>query len=71
MRDHEHLRMKEKSSSSSHYRSLEIPEGPIHAMEFLCRSWSPSASHFLQIFPPSVRIKENATGFACIHYNTN
>ncbi|RVX01697.1 hypothetical protein CK203_024323 [Vitis vinifera] len=61
MRDHEHLRMKEKSSCSSHYRSLEIPKGPIHAMQFLCRSWSPSASHFLQIFPPSHALRNRAS----------
>ncbi|KAL2550895.1 uncharacterized protein Fot_12425 [Forsythia ovata] len=31
-------------------KQLEIPKSPNHAMEFLCRSWSPSASDFLNIF---------------------
>ncbi|KAL2550914.1 uncharacterized protein Fot_12444 [Forsythia ovata] len=31
-------------------KQLEIPRSPNHAMEFLCRSWSPSASDFLNIF---------------------
>ncbi|XP_019054830.1 PREDICTED: VAN3-binding protein-like [Nelumbo nucifera] len=46
----EHLD-KEKSYSSSCYHPLEIPKGPYHAMEFLSRSWSPSASDFFHIFP--------------------
>ncbi|XP_058002488.1 uncharacterized protein LOC131179833 isoform X2 [Hevea brasiliensis] len=33
-----------------HYESLNIP---LHAMEFLCRSWSPTASGFLQTLSSS------------------
>ncbi|KAL8538305.1 hypothetical protein ACS0TY_000329 [Phlomoides rotata] len=32
------------------YNQIEIPKSPIHALEFLSRSWSPSASDFGQIF---------------------
>ncbi|XP_043698135.1 VAN3-binding protein-like [Telopea speciosissima] len=38
------------SSSSSCNHSLEVPKSPHEAMEFLSRSWSPSASDFFQIF---------------------
>ncbi|XP_042503810.1 VAN3-binding protein-like [Macadamia integrifolia] len=41
---------KEKPSSSSCNHSLEVPKSPYEAMEFLSRSWSPSASDFFQIF---------------------
>ncbi|KAG8390490.1 hypothetical protein BUALT_Bualt01G0088800 [Buddleja alternifolia] len=44
-----------KQKSSWSYKQLEIPKSPNHAMEFLCRSWSPSASDFLQIFSSNVR----------------
>ncbi|KAG8649990.1 hypothetical protein MANES_08G165450v8 [Manihot esculenta] len=37
-------------SKHYHYESLNIP---MHAMEFLCRSWSPSASDFLHTFSSS------------------
>ncbi|KAK6936451.1 VAN3-binding protein-like, auxin canalization domain [Dillenia turbinata] len=42
------LRAKQSPASSA-YQSMEVPKGPLHAMEFLCRSWSPSASDFHQI----------------------
>ncbi|KAK6926228.1 Pleckstrin-like, plant [Dillenia turbinata] len=42
------IRMKEKPSCSQ-CQSLEVPKSPTNAMEFLCRSWSPSATDFLQI----------------------
>ncbi|KAK6936453.1 VAN3-binding protein-like, auxin canalization domain [Dillenia turbinata] len=42
------LRMKEKPSCSQ-CQSLEVPKSPAIAMEFLCRSWSTSATDFLQI----------------------
>ncbi|KAJ4953525.1 hypothetical protein NE237_030357 [Protea cynaroides] len=45
----EHLNKKKPSSSSSNH-SLEVPKSPHEAMEFLSRSWSPSASDFFQIF---------------------
>lgn len=34
---------------------VEIPHNPIHAMEFLCRSWSSSAYNFQQMFTSTVR----------------
>ncbi|KAI5347317.1 hypothetical protein L3X38_015196 [Prunus dulcis] len=40
-------------SSSSRCSSSEIPKIPVHAMEFLCRSWSPSAYNFQQMFTSS------------------
>ncbi|KAK6936437.1 VAN3-binding protein-like, auxin canalization domain [Dillenia turbinata] len=42
------LRMKEKPACSQ-CQSLEVPKIPANAMEFLCHSWSPSATNFLQI----------------------
>ncbi|CAK9187744.1 unnamed protein product [Ilex paraguariensis] len=38
---------------SSYKQSLKMPESPNQTMEFLCRSWSPSASDFLDLFPSS------------------
>ncbi|CAI9772058.1 unnamed protein product [Fraxinus pennsylvanica] len=42
------LGCKEKGFCS--HKQLEIPKSPNNAMEFLCRSWSASASDFLNIF---------------------
>ncbi|XP_022844564.1 uncharacterized protein LOC111367754 [Olea europaea var. sylvestris] len=42
------LGCKEKCFCS--HKQLEIPKSPNNAMEFLCRSWSHSASDFLNIF---------------------
>ncbi|XP_020413741.1 VAN3-binding protein [Prunus persica] len=48
------LQRKQKTlSSSSRCSSSEIPQIPVHAMEFLCRSWSPSAYNFQQMFTSS------------------
>ncbi|XP_024179049.1 VAN3-binding protein [Rosa chinensis] len=44
------------SSSSSCCSSLGIPHSPIRAMEFLSRSWSPSAYNFQQMFPSSINM---------------
>uniref|UniRef100_A0A2N9GCY4 VAN3-binding protein-like auxin canalisation domain-containing protein n=1 Tax=Fagus sylvatica TaxID=28930 RepID=A0A2N9GCY4_FAGSY len=48
-RAHQCLMVNEKPWSPCGH-SLEIPHRPIPSMEFLCRSWSPSASNFFQIF---------------------
>ncbi|XP_035538934.1 VAN3-binding protein-like [Juglans regia] len=37
-------------------RSLDILQGPVHAMEFLCRPWSPSATNFMQIISSSTNL---------------
>ncbi|XP_020548908.1 VAN3-binding protein-like isoform X2 [Sesamum indicum] len=39
-----------KDSNVCSYKQMEIPKSPNHAMEFLSRSWSPSASDFLHVF---------------------
>ncbi|KAL3837986.1 hypothetical protein ACJIZ3_022577 [Penstemon smallii] len=61
------LGSKEKDILCS-YKQEEISESSNHAMEFLCRSWSPSASDFLQIFsskkhllPSDTKHDENLT----------
>ncbi|KAK9914639.1 hypothetical protein M0R45_038407 [Rubus argutus] len=43
-------------SSSSCCSSLGIPHSPIRAMEFLSRSWSPSAYNFQQMFTSSINM---------------
>ncbi|XP_016481672.1 uncharacterized protein LOC107802655 [Nicotiana tabacum] len=42
-----------KSPFSSYSQSPEIPGSPTYAMEFLCRSWSPSSNNLLQMFSSS------------------
>ncbi|OIT32267.1 PREDICTED: uncharacterized protein LOC109207569 [Nicotiana attenuata] len=39
-----------RSPFSSYSQSPEIPGSPTYAMEFLCRSWSPSSTNLLQMF---------------------
>ncbi|KAG6648997.1 hypothetical protein CIPAW_07G182300 [Carya illinoinensis] len=52
-RAHGCLTTNENPSCSSSCRSSDILQGPVHAMEFLCRPWSPSATNFMQIFSSS------------------
>ncbi|CAA2965789.1 Hypothetical predicted protein [Olea europaea subsp. europaea] len=49
------LGCKEKCFCS--HKQLEIPKSPNNAMEFLCRSWSHSASDFLNIFSSRTWLK--------------
>lgn len=41
------------------YNQMEIPKSPVHTLEFLSRSWSPSQSDFRHIFSSTVRNFKN------------